>query len=509
MKIKEFVGSFLLFAGLTLLIMTGTQYFWPETKDAGAFVAPLSKEEQEPLYLEVDFLDNEKQVEEKVTTVSTSYGTYTFSNYGGSLKTLDFQREQNGQKQIFNTIGSHSHNERETRAFLVAIDENTPYYYELKNHVDTDTSVAVSYQAENSAARIQKTFIVYKDLHKMDVTLTVIPKAGHSVRSRLIFPSPYLEVLGKSDFVNAFVVDRTGAFSKRSQEKIDERAGYFTPHIFGSENKYFIHSMIEDKNNFAHRAYYKVIDQQTSSFLEARPVDQETVWTVSFYMGPKTGETINQVAPLLDRTLDYGFLSPLTKGALYLLNVFNKYLGNYGWAILLLTFLLKLILLPFSFSGNKQMQKMQEYSQKMNYLGQKYKDNPEMLAQAKEEFIRKNGLPGIGGCLPLLLQMPVFWILNSALNNSIELYRAPFVFWIQDLSLPDPYFVLPVIGIVGVLLSGMTSNQKATAKQTIMSFGFALLFGAWVSSISAGLALFLVSNTLLHFGQMQLQKVIG
>ena len=105
--------------------------------------------------------------------------------------------------------------------------------------------------------------------------------------------------------------------------------------------------------------------------------------------------------------------------------------------------------------------------------------------------------------------MPVFWVLHAALNNSIELYRAPFVFWIQDLSLPDPYYVLPVVGFFGILCSSLFSGQKVAAKQTIMSIGFALLLGAWISSIAAGLALFIVTNAFLHFAQMQLQKVLG
>ena len=509
MNIKDFVGPLLLAVGLMLLSRSAIQYFMGDSKDTGAFVAPLSKEEQEPLHLEIDFLDNEKQVLENLVPVKTSYGTYTFSNHGGCLKTLDFVREQDGKNQVFNTIGSQSHIERETRAFLIALDEKTPYYYILKDTKSDDAKHYVMYQVKTDAAIIEKTFVIDKQIHKMDVIIKVTPQAGQIVRPRLIFPSPYLPALGKTDFVNAFVVDRTGVFSKRLQAKIDERAGYVTPQIFGTENKYFIHSLIQDKNQFAYRAYSKVVDQQTSSFLEARAVDKETVWNMSFYMGPKTGTEINPVAPQLDQTLDYGFLSPLTKGALYLLNFFNKYLGNYGWAIILVTFLFKLALLPFSFSGNKKMQKMQEYSQRMNYLSQKYKDNPEMLAQAKEEFIRKHGFPSVGGCLPLLLQMPVFWVLHAALNNSIELYRAPFVFWIQDLSLPDPYYVLPVVGFFGILCSSLFSGQKVAAKQTIMSIGFALLLGAWISSIAAGLALFIVTNAFLHFAQMQLQKVLG
>jgi YidC/Oxa1 family membrane protein insertase len=509
MNIKDLVGPLLLATGLVLLGRSAIQYFGGDQRDTGGFVAPRSKEEQEPLRLEVDFLDNENQIEEKLIPVKTDFGTYTFSNHGGCVKTLDFLREQDGKKLIFNTIGSHSHSERETRAFLIALDENTPYYYKVKEDRSEDSKHYITYQSETDAAIIEKSFIVHDTIHRMDMTIKVTPKAGKEVRPRLIFPSPYLQVLGKTDFVNAFVIDRSGLFSKRSQAKVDERAGYFTPQIFGTEDKYFIHSLIEDTTQFARRAYYKVIGQQTSSFLEAPAVNKETTWSIAFYMGPKTGPAINPVAPLLDQTLDYGFLSPLTKGALYFLNFVNKYVGNYGWAIIIVTFLIKLILLPFTFSGHKKMEKLQEYSQKVSYLQQKYKHNPEMLAQAKEELIRTHGMPGIGGCLPVLFQMPMFWILNAALNNSIELYRSPFIFWIKDLSLADPYYVLPAVSAFSVFLGMTSSGKKMTAKQIMGFLAVALFIFGITSSMSAGVALFFVTNGILHFGQMKLQKVLG
>lgn len=509
MNIKDLVAPLLLAVSLTIIGQSAVNYFWPAPKST-EFIAPISKKEQEPLYLEVDFIDNEKEGNEAPIKFTTKHGEYIFSSQGGTLQSLDFFRERNGKSQVFNTIGTTSHIERETRSFLVALDSNTPYNYTLKNQKELENAFAVTYKADTDTGTIEKEFIVYKDTYKMDVVLTVNPKKGQLMRPRLIFASPFLQILEGQDFVNAFSIDKSGSYSKKAQAKINQRVGYFSPQVFGTENKYFIHSMVTDADDFVERAYYKVIGGQVSSFLEGPRVEEKTTWTVSFYMGPKESQAIKAVAPSLDKTLDYGFLSPLTKGVLHILKILNNYFGDYGIAIILVTILLKLLFLPLTFMGENKMKKVQEHQKQMSYIEQRYKHNPEMKKQAQEDFIKENGFPPlVGGCLPVILQLPMFWVLSAALNNSIELYKAPFVFWIDDLSIPDPYYVLPFLAFAGFAMSILFSGEKLEPKKLFVMFGVGLLISGLISNMSAGLGLYMVVSGLLQVLQKQAQKVIG
>lgn len=509
MNIRDFVGPALLAVGLTMLFRSFWGWYQGPVADVG-FVAPASKLEQEPLQLEVDFDDAQKQIPESLEVLETGHARYTFSNHGAVLKELEFTRVMGGKEQKFVTLGNPPALERETGSFLVALSERTPYYYQLKDRSETDTTISLIYQTTGHAGIIEKLFTVYKDKHQVDLTVTVTPTAGGSVRPRLLFANPYLQVLEQEEAIDALLIDKSGSFTKTAEGKLNLRAGFFAPELFGTQDKYFIHAMVKDDNKFTQRAYYKAVERRLLSLLEAGTVTEKTSWTLSFYCGPRELDTITAVAPKLDKALDYGFFSPIAKLMLYLLNAINRYVFNYGFAIILITLLLKLLLLPFTFKGQQKMKKAQDFSQKLQYLKQRYKNDPEGFKLAQEELIRKHGLPGLGGCVPLLLQAPIFIGLYSALNNSIELYRAPFVFWIQDLSMPDPYYVLPLLITMSVFLGSVAGQPgKMDFKQVFTAFALALFLGAWTSSMAAGLALFIFVNAFLHFVQTKAQQALG
>ena len=143
----------------------------------------------------------------------------------------------------------------------------------------------------------------------------------------------------------------------------------------------------------------------------------------------------------------------------------------------------------------------------MAYLEQKYKGDKQALEAARMELLQKEGLP-LGGCLPLLLQLPFLAALQSGLNNSFELYRAPFILWIKDLSIADPYYILPFLILVFFLLGGFMSQKGAGARQNIWMILGAVVFMAFTANLSAGLCLCILGNIALHTIQTELQKVI-
>ena len=511
MNIRDIVGPLLLAAGVTIL----AQSFWgwykgPEVSEVG-FVAPISKAEQEPLLLEVDFKDDQAGQPTPPVVIETAYGQLSFSNEGGTLSNERFVRHNSHTTQDFVVLSEDTLLERESRPFLIALDEKSPFYYELKELVQDENTAKITYTVKADQGVIEKTFTVDKLQPKLDLSVTVTPASGAVMRPRLIWMSPSLQEIKDTDAINAVAIDKSGHFIKTASHKLDGRKGYFAPEVFGTENKYFVHAMIKDTDRFVHRAYYKgASSSAVLSILETKPVTEKTTWNLSFYIGPKDLEIIRTAAPRLEKTLDYGIFSWVTKGMLVLLNLINKYTGNYGWSIILITLLVQLLLLPLSISGEKKMRKMQDYQKKLNYIQQKYKNDPEALAQAREEMIKKYGMPGVSGCLPVLMKAPIFTGLYGALNNSIELYRAPFVGWINDLSMPDQYYLIPVLITGSVLFSGiMSQGDKVEFKKVVPVFALALLLGAWTSSMAAGLGLFILSNALLHGTQVKIQRMLG
>ncbi len=293
-------------------------------------------------------------------------------------------------------------------------------------------------------------------------------------------------------------------FKKIYSESLSPDTYWVNPLLFGVENKYFAHVMVSDKDNFVQRAYYKAMGKQDLiAILEGPVITKATSWTMSFYLGPKEATAMRYVNQRLEQLLDYsGIWSPISRVLLTTLNWLNDYFHNYGIAIIILTILIKILLLPFSWRAEKGMKDRAEMQKKLQYIQQKYKDDPQGRAQAQAEFMKKHGL-GLAGCLPLLMQVPIFFGLSRVLSSAIELYRVPFL-WLPDLSARDPYYILPLFVMIGMLASALNA---ADAKQRLPIIAMAFAFGAITASMASGLVLYIALSTVLNIVQPRLFKL--
>lgn len=488
---------------------------------------------RKPLNREIDFVDAKRSTAAKQTVVETDWGRMLFSTDGASLEELSFKRIINGSEHVLNTIRSHTETEQEQRCFLVALQEKTPLYYRLVDHSEQDAHIKLTYQAATDECVVRKTFLIYKDLHKVDLKLSIDPKANSSIEPRIFYQAPLMAEgrgdkagwigRGPGDSVSAIAIDNAGSFEKISHSSLsgsryslynvtqssfsdekDEKS-WFAPHMFGADSRYFIHALINDGQRFVQRAYYRQGGATLlSAIIEGPTVQKQAEWTLSFYMGPKESGAIVAVDPRLEQTFEYsGIFAPISKLLLKFLNLLFGYVGNYGFAIILLTLLIKLLLMPFTFKSEKSQRNQKEVQKKLAYLQKRYKDDPETLAREKTEVIRKYGMPGIGGCLPLLLQIPIFIALSRVLYSAIELYKAPML-WIPDLSATDPYYILPLLLALSMLMQAATAD----AQQRLFMIALALVFGAMAASFSAGLALYIFMSTLLGVLQTSLFKYV-
>lgn len=204
----------------------------------------------------------------------------------------------------------------------------------------------------------------------------------------------------------------------------------------------------------------------------------------------------------LDLSVDFGILGVLAVPILRALQFFYKYIPNYGVAIILLTLLIRLITFPLQYKSFKSMKKMQKIQPELNKLKEKFKDDPQRMQKETMELFKRAGANPLGGCFPLLLQMPIFFAFYKVLYAAVELVGAPFFGWIQDLSIKDPYFVLPVIMAVTMFLQ-QKLNPSTTADPTQQKIMMAmpLIFGFIMKDLPSGLVLYICVSTI--FGIIQ------
>lgn len=472
-------------------------------KPGSEFVAPTSTATVQPLNLEVDFIDTKQKSEATITKVETPHATWSFSSNGAILENLTYKRIRGGVEQVFNTIASPI--EKDRGAFLVALNgiDSTPYYYTFKGEEKHEGATMLTYQAETSKAIITKLFVVFHDSYRLNLVVTLEPKTQEALQPRIFFPAPVLSFSDRADELSAVIyVDRSGLTTKKPAE-ITGR-GWEYPPLFGAQDRYFANVMINDPQTFARRAYFKPQGVDSlQAILEAQEVKEKTTWDISFYCGPKESDAFAAVDNRLESLLDYGWFAPISKPLLYLLKLLYHYVKNYGWAILLLTLLIKLIMLPLTIRGERAAKTSSEVQRKMAYLDQKYKHDPETLNREKAELMKKHGLSMLG-CLPLLMQVPVFIGLQRVLGNSLELYKAPFL-WIKDLSQADPYYIFPILVGIGMAMQMM---QTGNAKQRMTNGILAIVITAATSTLSAGLTLFIAANSLSGVIFSRIQKAL-
>lgn len=229
---------------------------------------------------------------------------------------------------------------------------------------------------------------------------------------------------------------------------------------------------------------------------------------VPFYVGPQEQSKLAELAPGLDLVVDYGWLTVIGAPLFWLLSLFHSWTGNWGVAIILLTMLVKLLFFPLSAAGYRSMAKLKAVTPKLQRLREQHGQDKQRMNQAMMEFYKTEKINPMGGCLPILVQIPVFISLYWVLLASVELRYAPFALWIQDLSTPDPYYVLPVImGISMFIQTKLNPAATDPIQQKVMQV-LPIVFSVFFFFFPAGLVLYsLVNNSLSIAQQWQITRM--
>lgn len=220
------------------------------------------------------------------------------------------------------------------------------------------------------------------------------------------------------------------------------------------------------------------------------------------YIGPKDLEVLKSIDERLEHVIDYWVLGAIAKPMLKLMKWLHGIFGNWGLAIILLTLIVRSLVMPLYVSSFKSMKAMKKVQPQMAVIREKYKNEPQKMNAEVMKLFRDNKVNPFGGCLPMLLQFPIFIALYRVLSQSIELYQAPFGLWIHDLSIKDPYYVLPVLmGITMFVQQKITPSTTADpAQQKVLQF-MPIIFSFMMLSLPSGLTLYIFISTL--FGIVQ------
>jgi YidC/Oxa1 family membrane protein insertase len=274
------------------------------------------------------------------------------------------------------------------------------------------------------------------------------------------------------------------------------------------DNRYFLAAIVPAQGDFD--AVESSLPPQIG--LRAKNITIEPgaqhVWEIPYYLSAKSQTSLSRYGCGLERSIDFGFFAWLARRMLQVLGRIHSWTGNWGWSIVMMTFLIQALLLPLTFKSLKAMTMMKKLQPEISRLQQKYAKDPSRLNAEMMELYKKSGANPLGGCLPLLLQMPVFISLFNALRNSWELHGAPWMFWVHDLSAKDPYRILPIVmGGVMWLQNRFNPATASDPTQKAMMNWMPVIFTVMFMNTPAGLVLYWLTSSMISASlQMALRR---
>lgn len=219
------------------------------------------------------------------------------------------------------------------------------------------------------------------------------------------------------------------------------------------------------------------------------------------FAGPEEERMLEGIAPGLELVKDYGWVTIIAKPLFWLLEKIHGYVGNWGWAIVLLTLLIKAVFFPLSAASYKSMARMKEITPRMQALRERFKSDPQKMNAALMELYKTEKVNPFGGCLPVVIQIPVFISLYWVLLSSVEMRGAPWILWIHDLSQQDPFFILPVLMAVSMFVQTKLNPTPPDPVQAKMMMFMPIAFSVMFFFFPAGLVLYYVVNNVLSIAQ--------
>ena len=369
--------------------------------------------------------------------------------------------------------------------------------------------------AEQDGVRLTKTYTFHREDYTIDVRHDVT-----NLGNKPITPSVYLQLVrddskpeGQSRWISTFtgpaVYSSEEKFQKLDFDKIADGKAEFVTKVengwVGMVQHYFVSAIIP-KEQAARENFARKIDGHLFAFgsvVQVGTVAPHKMETVEsrIYAGPQESVLLEKTAPGLELVKDYGWLTIIAKPIFWLMVQINKEVSNWGWTIILLTVLIKIAFVPLSAASYRSMARMKLHMPKIMELKDRYKDDKQRQNQVLMDYYKTEKINPIGGCLPVVIQIPVFISLYWVLLASIEIRNAPWIGWITDLGAPDPFYILPVLMAVSMFIQQKMSPPPPDRMQAKLMMTMPVIFSITFFFFPAGLVLYWVVNNILSILQ--------
>ena len=319
--------------------------------------------------------------------------------------------------------------------------------------------------------------------------------------------------------VESYAYRGPAVFDGSSYQKLDieddddaQFAQGITDGWMASMQHHFVSAAVPPKGEEYHYTLTREGEHSVMSYrgpLKTVPSGTTGRFAETLFVGPKLQDQLRTVGPKLERTADYGKLTIIAEPLFWLLGKVHGFVGNWGWAIVIVTFLLKLLFYKLTETSGRSMAKMRTIAPRIKSIQERYKDDREQLARQTMELYKREKINPVAGCLPILVQIPVFLAFYWVLLESVEMRQAPFLGWIQDLSSKDPYFVLPIL-MGGAMYGQFKLNPAPPDPMQARIFAFMpVVMTVMMAWFPAGLVLYWLTNTLLSIAQQwRINKVV-
>jgi len=388
-----------------------------------------------------------------------------------------------------------------------------------------DKDLQITFESDPvGEVKLVKTYVLTRGSYAMEVKHDIVNMSGASISPQL-----YVQLVrdgnkpeGESAFYSTFTgpavfttakkyqkiefsdIEKNNAdFEKQSQQ------GYvaMVQHYFASA---WLLDDTQQRELFARKIDTNLYSVGMVAPLPVLSPGSRMSQTARLFVGPQEEKVLEAVYPGLELLKDYGFLTILSKPLYWLLYELNRVIGNWGWAIVALVVVLKIAFYWLNSQAYKSMGKMKAISPKIMEMRERLKDNPQQMQTEMMKIYREEKVNPLGGCLPILVQMPFFIALYWVLLSSVEMRNAPWVGWVQDLAAPDPWFILPLLMTATSLVQTWLNPTPPDPMQAKLMWFMPLAFSVMFFFFPAGLVLYWLSNNILSIAQQwMINKQLG
>ena len=490
----------------------------PKALEKAAPVSP-EKEQAGPTAVPaVDLQPVASGVEEKVV-IDTSLYRAEWSNKGGVLLSWRLKKHKNDKNEELELVSQKAF---ETAKFPFALRTEDPAVSDAANAAFYKTTAGTTSlqdgqkgevrfeYSDGKNLRIEKTFVLTGGTYDVGIEVHVW-KAGLEVEPGLLWgpgignPSPAELKQRFSSSTGAAVLASGKVFRVDERKYKPEQSSFnFADWAAYEENYFTALFVLAPQKGTA--VFQKELKDSTANFYLAvsRPLRA--------FIGPKDFDALRAYGHDAKKIINFGFFGAIAEILLVSIKYFHKWVPNWGIAIIIMTFIIKIIFFPLTYSSMKSMAKMQELQPKIKALRAKYKkakQDIEQRRQMNEEMMRlykEHGVNPAGGCLPLIIQLPVFWGVFRMLVVAVEFRHSPFVFWIKDLSVKDPYYITPILmGATQFIQQKMTPTSADPAQARMMMI-MPVIMTVFFMNFQSGLILYWLTQNALQIGQQAIMN---